>query len=316
MGLLNKFRKGGGGFLNNVDGVIVGGKFTDAPDFGNEPKGDKTSDFTSLWYALTVRQDGSDQDETTHLFAGSADDFVIGEDGQSLTPVEGAAGLWGGTAFYLFYNSFVEQGGAEGPDPDENGGVYDFSALVGHRVRFVQAKDEEGQRRNAEAFKKNKGQARKKFNAEGQTKGKDGKYYDVRTLQVAQVYGTVDVTGSTSAKGKPAAKGAAAKSTAPAKAAAGKKAAPVAPANSDDIADFAEQVLVELLSSAKDNKLPKSKLNVGVTRLFVTEPYKDRIDDRDPVRKSLYDDDFLATLVEKGLITYDKSGRDQVVALA
>src|SRR5258706_1295764 len=187
MGLLERFRKGGGGFLNNVEAVITGFRFTTNPDFGSERESTPAKDgaITKLWFALTVVQDGG-KPETTHLDAGGVDGFEISNDGQTLTPADTATMLWGGTAFLKFYASLVE-GGLTEPADVEPGDPLDFSHILGVRARFVQVKDEDAQKRNAENVRKNKGNARKFFNAEGERKGKDGKYYAVRNLQVERV---------------------------------------------------------------------------------------------------------------------------------
>ena len=55
----------------------------------------------------------------------------------------------------------------------------------------------------------------------------------------------------------------------------------------------------------------KTALNLAVTKALVG---KNEV--RDAVRIWLYDDANLAALVAEGLITYDKSGKDQKIALA
>jgi hypothetical protein len=286
MGLLDKFKKGGGGFLNGVDGVIVDYQFTDSPDFGGAGASAPRGTFASFFCALTVRQDGSDADETTHLFVGSAEDFVISEDGHELQPVENAA-LWGNTAFAGFYESLVTHG-LEDIDPEE-GAALNFTHMIGARCRFIQVKDEQAMER----AKKNARSSRGKINEQGQKKGKDGKYYDIRTLQVSAVHSTGDAPAS-KPNGKPAAK------------ASGKPA--LAAANR--LAEKAQATLVAILEAEKGNSLSKSKLNVAVTRAL----QKDK--DRDEVRKLLYDDETLDTLVDAGVIEYDKSSKQQTISLA
>ncbi len=70
--------KAGGGFLNNVDGVIADYEFTgEFPGGGGKKPGKKGSDFNPLYFLLTVQVDGADDPSTTTLFVGSADDFEI-----------------------------------------------------------------------------------------------------------------------------------------------------------------------------------------------------------------------------------------------
>lgn len=302
MGILNAFRSSGGGFLNNVDATIVDYQLTTEPEFGNAPKAD--AKVTKLWAKVTVKQDGSEDTESTHLDAGGADDFVISEDGHTLTPVEAGAKLWSGTAWIRFIGSAEEKGVDFGDyTPGE---PVSFTALIGQRVRLVQVKDEEAMTRAAKDFKANKGRARQYYNAEGQKKGKDQKFYDQRTLQISEVYGQVDV---------PAVKAA----STPARATAGKKGGKPAPAaaaeSTSSVKDAAGEVLTTILQNAKDNKLSKSKVNYEVTRLYATSAFAGRIAERDDVRKFLYDDGNLATFAEEGIISFDKSGKDQTIAL-
>lgn len=315
MGLRDRFKRGGG-FLNNVDGLIVGLKFTTTHDFGDGPKEQQVAagKETPLWVEISAKADGSDKIESTHLFAGGADKFVISEDGTSLTPSEDGASLWGSTAFDNFYISYVDNKGSD-PEPGEDG-TLNFGHIVGARVRFVQVKDEAAMKRAAENFKKNKGNAKKIFNELGQKKGNDGKYYDIRTLQVSQVYsegndveaapagkaqkptGQQKSTSRTNGTGKPA--------TAGTKAAAGKKADPAY-----DVAEDSKAVLLDLLTAAEDNSVTKTELNGLVTRHLVKEPVR-----REAVRKYLINDENLAALAAENVISFAKVGKDQVIGLS
>lgn len=296
MGLVDKFKRGGGGFLNNVDGLIASFSLTSEPDFGNGTKEKKAGAFNSLWAVIGARVDGAEADQPTHLFAGSADDFVISEDGQSITPV-GDGGLWGFTAFAKFYESLVTAGLADiDPGPGE---PLDFGHIAGARVRFVQVKDEDAMKRSAELYKKNRTKATQQgFNELGQKKGKDGKFYDQRSLQVSEVYSVGNTVAGkvASAKGK----GTAAKTTAL------KSKTPPAP---EGIADFAEETLIDILSSAPENTLGKTKINVAVTRKLLKD------DRQNAVRQYLFNDANLAALAEKGVISVDTTGKEAVISL-
>lgn len=314
MGLRDRFKRSGG-FLNNVDGLVTALKFTTEPDFG---KGPQTPDVvegkeTPLWVEISARQDGSDKNESTHLFAGGADKFVINDDGTSITPNEEGASLWGNTAFDNFYGSYVDNGGSD-PEPGEDG-TLNFGHVVGARVRFVQVKDETAMKRAAENVKKNKGNARKSFNELGQKKGSDGKYYDLRTLQVSQVYSEGNDVESTPAKAaKPTGQQkSASRTNGSGKANTPAKTTTKASKNTEpdyDVADDSKGVLLDLLADAKENRLKKNDLNALVTRKLVSEPTR-----REAVRKFLYEDANLQALVEEGAITYSKAGRDQIIAL-
>jgi hypothetical protein len=141
-------------------------------------------------------------------------------------------------------------------------------------------------KRAAKNFRTSKG----KVNEQGQKKGKDGKFYDIRTLQVEKVYSEGNAVGPQSAKkttAKPAAK----------PAPAGKK--PVAKsAPAEDVTDAATIALTEILAKNADG-LPKTKLNLAVTRHLVAHPQ------REAIRTFLADDANLDTLAEAGVITYD-----------
>lgn len=298
MGLLDKFKKGGGGFLNQVDGVIAAFAFTTEPEFGGNggnqsaPKGDGTP----LWVALTAQVDGAEKPETTHLFAGyNADDFVISEDGSSLTPAVDGASLWGGTAFAQFYESAVTNGLTD-VEPAEDGTMNFGAALVGARVRFVQVKDDAAMKRAAKNFRMSKG----KVNEQGQKKGKDGKFYDIRTLQVEKVYSEGN-TVAAPATGKKAM----ATKTAAKPAAAGKKPAAAKAQPTEDVSEVAEAALAEILAK-NENGLQKTKLNLAVTRHLVSHPQ------REAIRTYLADENNLNALAEAGVITYE----DNVIAAA
>ena len=175
-GISSKFKRGGGGYLNGVDGVIRSLTFTTEPDFGKGAQA-SSGDKVMLWGVLTLQQDGEEGEETTHLFAGDSEGFVISEDGKTLTPTSDDVQLWGDTALMQFYESMV----ANDFEDTEVGadGSLDFSGVENQRVRFVQVKDEKLMERSAKTHLKSKG----KINELGQKKGSDGKFYDQRTLQ-------------------------------------------------------------------------------------------------------------------------------------
>lgn len=296
MSLRDRFRKGGGGFLNNVDGLIIDYRFTTEPDFGTDApaRQRKDEESTPLWVELTVRQDGQEKTESTHLYAGAADDFVISEDGKTLSPASDDAMLWGGTAFLQFYGSLCDNA-PEKFDPDvEAGDDLNFEHIIGARVRFVQVKDEDAMKRAAKKAAQSKG----KINAQGQKKGKDGKYYDIRTLQVSEVYSlNNEVDAPAPVKGKSArptqgqVKGST-KTTSPSKSAKG----------DGDIAEFAEVTLLELIGASKSKSLKKSELNLAVTRKLVNGDEEQR----EAVRIFLTTEANLKALAESGSISYDK----------
>ena len=294
--------KKGGGFLNNVVGVIADYEFT--PDFPGsdgkrKPKGKDA--FNPLYFLLTVEADGADQPQTTTLFAGSADDFEISDDGKTLTPVDDNVGLRMNTDLGKFLTSLVSPENGDGfPEeslPDD-GEPINYEAIIGARVNFVQVKDEEAMAKAAKKWRQSGG----KFNEQGQKKGKDGKYYNL-------TYVTVDAVLSLPADDEKPAKGA--KSV-------GKASARPAPARSGkagkssdgeevDIVALATDTLLSILSD-NDNEIKKASLpGLLVKKLGVKHPH------REEVRKMIYSDDFLET--EAGW-SYDKKSKSQTISLA
>ncbi len=335
-GILGTVKKGGGGFLNGVDGLVTGGIFTTNPQFGGEARGGEArggerGEGKQLFYALMVQQDGAEAPQTTHLFTGQASDFVISDNGHTLMPVDGAT-LWGGTQFLNFYESLVvngKDGGFEDVEPGEDGSLT-FDHIPGVRARFVQVKDEGAMKRSAESYKKNKPGARKLFNEFGQKIGKDGKYYDQRSVQVEKVYSVdnaITATGSaaTATGRKLGARSDKAQSneagTPKPVITRGNGKAAVSPAVDEALRIKSGQVLLELLSEQKDGRLAKNRLNLAVTRKLTAAGD----DQRDDVRKFLFEDANLQYFAENGIvaeddqtytITYEKSGKDQTIALA
>lgn len=277
----SSFKKGGG-FLNNVQGVIASYQFTDVFPFGDSEKKSGKSDFNPLYFVLGAEVDGADDEQKTTLFAGSADDFEISEDGLTLTPVDDNAGFRANNDFYKFIASLCEAGFPETQLPDD-GEPINYESILGTRVTFVQVKDEEKMGKDAKNYRTSKG----KFNEQGQKKGKDGKYYNQTYLTVSEV---LALPGTEEPKGK------AAKSTG--KAAPAGKAAKGKPAKEEvDIDALAVETLIDVVKE-NDGKLAKAKLPTKVQlKLGAKHPQ------REEVRKLIYTDEFLER--EEGW-TYDK----------
>ncbi len=167
--------KQGGGFLNGVDGVITGYRFTD--EFNGKAydatpdKKTKEAPFHTLFCEVSVRVDGADEDVNQHLFCGGYDDFEISEDGLTLTKPDGTEcniGAKTGTA--LFFGSLMNNGFPEDRFSDDPNSV-NFEPAIGARVRFVQRKNEESTRKLGKRKDK-----------------KTGKEYDRTDLVVDTVY--------------------------------------------------------------------------------------------------------------------------------
>jgi hypothetical protein len=264
------FKKGGGGFLNNVDGVISGYEFTD--EFGGEPfKAGKVNGkerFHSLYFVLSARVDGADEDVTTTLFVGGADDFNVEEDGHTLTPVEEGRELGANTPFAKLITSLVEAGFPETNLPED---AINFESIIGTRVRFVQRTDVEGTKKLGKRKDK-----------------KTGKEYDRQDLVIDQVY---SLPGTETAKAAPA------KAGKPVAAKAG-KAAKVAPVPAGvDVAELATDTLTTILSEA-GGTITKAKMGMKVIAKLMKDP------NREAVRKFLFDDENLGAIDG---VDYDKA---------
>jgi hypothetical protein len=286
-GLLSKFKKGGGGFLNQVDGVIAGFTFTTEPEFGgNASSGAPKGDGTPLWVALTAQVDGAEKPETTHLFAGyNADDFVISEDGSSLTPAVDGASLWGGTAFAQFYESAVTNGLTD-VEPTEDG-TMNFGGLIGARA----FRSGQGRRRHeacGQEFPHVEGQGQRAGPEEGQGR---------EVLRHPHPSGREGLFGGQCGWSAEREEGGSREDLLPSLLPLRKK--PVAKsAPAEDVTDAATIALTEILAKNADG-LPKTKLNLAVTRHLVAHPQ------REAIRTFLADDANLDTLAEAGVITYD-----------
>jgi hypothetical protein len=152
---VSQFKKGGG-FLNGVDGVITGYKFTD--EFNGKEFDAKSGAFHSLYCAVSVRVDSAEEDVTQHLFAGGADDYEISEDGLTLTdPAGGTCSIGGKTGTALFFGSLQQNGFPEDRFSDDPGSV-NFEPAIGARVRFTQRKNEEATKKKGQRVDKKTGQ--------------------------------------------------------------------------------------------------------------------------------------------------------------
>lgn len=261
------YRKGGGGFLNGVDGVIVGYRWTDqfnGEDFvpGKKP-GTKEDKFHSLFMELTARADGADEDVTQNLFAGNYDDFVISKDELTLTSEDdGECSIGLNTAAGKFLASLVEAGFSESKF-DEDPNSVNVEPMNGTRVRFGQAvvlgKD---------------GKPRKRIAKKGKFKGRE---FDDTTTVIEQVY-----------PAEKAAKGG--KTAEPVK--AGKKTSKKEEAEEeDDVETLATNFLLKIVAANK-GKMAKAKLSM---QLLKEENGMSKHPEREAIRKLIKSDDFLET---------------------
>jgi hypothetical protein len=284
--------KKGGGFLNNVVGIIANYEFTTVfPGGDGKPRKPKPGKevFNSLYFVLTADIDGADKPATTTLWAGSADDFEISDDGKTLTPVDDSVGLRMTTDLGKFLASLVCPDNGDG-FPEENlpddGEPINYEAILGTRVNFIQAQDAEAMAKSAKTWRQSGG----KFNEHGQKKGKDGKYYNLTYLIVDAVLALPGTEPKAVAK----------------TATKAGKATKTNGVEAVDITALATEALLAILAD-NDNEIKKAALpGALVKKLGVKHP------NREEVRKLVYSDDFLET--EDGW-TYDKKSKAQTISL-
>lgn len=268
----SSFKKGGG-FLNNVTGVISDYQFTDefngvAWKPGKNPKTGKPL-FHSLYCVLSVRVDGADEDVTTTLFVGGADDFEVSDDGHGLTPVEDGRELGASSSFAIFITSLCQAGFPDTLLPEDE---INFEAIIGTRAHFIQKKDVDATTKLGKRKDK-----------------KTGKEYDRQNLEIDTV---IDLPGAAEAP---------AKAGKPGKAGKGKP----APVEDDfDVTDYTEATIKAVLE-AKGGTIEKPKLGMAVLG-YLMKNKKLTSDQRDEIRNWLTDDDNLDTLVEGDVITFNK----------
>lgn len=274
----SSFKKGGGGFLNNVDGTITGYEFTDVfPSAdGGKPKKSK-SDFHSLYCILSVRVDGADEDVATTLFVGNADEWEIENEGHTLVPNEDGQEIGQTSGFGKFLTSLTEANFPESALPEDE---FNWEAIIGTRCRFIQRVDVETTKRL------------------GKRKSKDGKKeYDRTDVVVDQVY---DLPGKKGKKGADAEKP------------KGKKGKD-ADDDGDDVSTLATKFLIKVVSANK-GKMAKGKVSM---QLLKPENGLFKHPEREAIRKLLNSDKFLNTEdgwkynEEKEIITVEASDDDE-----
>lgn len=219
--------KGGGGFLNNVDGEITGYKFTN-----KNVKGEKSE---WVYFVPSIKQDGADDEVTQHFFMGGEDQYEISKDGQTVTS-DGGVTLGKDTPMGRLMKSIIDSGFDESELPDlEGGDDLELSALVERRFRFIQEIDE----------KANKELGKRK--GTGKHKGKE---FNRTNTVVSKVY-DVEAKGS---KGKSSGK------------TNGKAAGKSKKNDDDDLQEEAVAVLTDLLGDVKDGEIPRAKLSMALTK--------------------------------------------------
>ena len=315
MGIRPSSFKKGGGFLNDVTGVITNYQISDA--FNGEPwKAGKITPKSgpnagkpvdrphSLNCALSFRVDGAEEDVTTTLkVAGDADVWAVSDDGYTFWDAEYATAeeaiaaeeadpssvrqLGSSAQISKFLVSLCnpQEGELKFPEESLPEHGFDFRAIIGTRCELTQAKY------GAEEIA-----AVKKLGATEKRAGKDGKTYDRTNLLVKRVL-ELPTRGKTAAPSKSASRTNGSGKTA-------------APAPSEDLKDLATAGLTEILTRAGGG-ITKAKLSVKV----LTTPLLKGHPQQEKVREWLVDDDNLEALVAENVITYNqKKGQIELAA--
>lgn len=251
---------GGGGFLNDVAGVISGYKF-DSKTW--EPKKKGGDPYTTLSVELLITPDGADAPVQQFIPAGFLHDGeTISDDGLSLESDSDSPIIGADTDFAKFITSLIEHRPDFEGEFDENG--RNFAAMLNWRVQFVKIVDKEATEKFGKRVAKSGAHKGKEFNRD--------------YLAVSKVY--EQVTGKKSSGGSKAAAATASKS-APAKAKKG-----------NDIEDVAKGVLLGILADAKNNTVAKGTLSSAIVKYCLANDLNDQ---REDIRKALTDE-FIAGL--------------------
>lgn len=283
----------GGGFLNNVDGLVVGYTLTNAfPGQAADP------DDAKVYMLLKVQQDGATDVKETTLGLGSGQFLEISKDGQSLTNIDGQqARIWDKSDGYHFLASVETAGVPDGGIDDTEPSVLSFGGLVGRRFRFVQEKDED----RMEARRK----AGKNPNRVVERDG-ESKEYPFTRLVVTDAYPGVSAVPKSQAPaaGKPGRKPTTTKATAPTPATGSGKGSSVATTHIDLDTEAAD-VLKRILSE-NEGSIQRSQIAMLVTTGETSNPRREQL------RKRIFSEDFLNT--EAGW-SFDQSSKTQGITL-
>jgi hypothetical protein len=129
--------KSGGGFWNNVDGKIIGYRFT-----AKGPGSDSNGDW--VFFVPKIHTDGAEKATEQHLFFGGVEQYSISKDGQTIESVNGGnVTIGANTPAGLFLTSMLDNGLDESELPDlEAGEPLELSGIVNYRIRLKQEVDE------------------------------------------------------------------------------------------------------------------------------------------------------------------------------
>ena len=235
-------KKGGGGFLNNVDVLFTGYQFELSAD--QEIKKGKRAGQTwsPISFVPSFRIDGADGDVSQRLLFCDADriDATVSEDGLTVT-LGADALIFADNETMVFLQSLID-GGFDEAKFNDDPTILNVEPAVGYRLTLVQTV-------NAEKTKQ-----------QGKQKGKDGKEYDRKDLKVLTVL-SAPVAGAKASKTAPKGK-------------AGAKAA-----KGPDVSELATATLMDILSNQDDSTIALAKLKMKVFAAFgAKHPQRDQRD--------------------------------------
>lgn len=243
----SQFRKGGGGYLHEVDATFVGYKFEVGETSKIKQGKNKGKDFTPLNFIPEFQIDGDDEVKTKNLLIGNFsseayEDYEISDDGLTLSYPEGQ-GIFANSEAGKFLTSLIHPLDGENGFPedrlDDDPLTSNFEPVIGTRLRLVQQPDTDPNR--------------------PKQKGKDGKEYTARDLMVYSVHDLPE-----------------AKSNGKAKAASSSKGKPSK--ESDFDVEAAGTEIVQAAVRAAKGRLPESKLSMAILKATMKGELKDHRD--------------------------------------
>lgn len=265
---------GSGGKFNNVDGVIRDYQFTLIHPFAKRVS---NSAFKPLYAVLTAMMDGGLIDDVDVMLVGSATDFVISDNGHTLTPSRPDGTMWAKSQWGKFIASLEKSGCAtENSACADN--VFNYEPIIGHRVHFVQVQqfDKTGKLKTRQGTDRN-----------GQTR-----MYDDTTTVVIADHGVVALTSKDNGSEALLATGSSSLLS--------------------GMLDYtrADEALVQLLVKF-GGSAPKAKLASAAAQLLLKKNFAA---EADTLRKMLQDDNYLCSAVDRGVIArYAQTEAEQTV---
>lgn len=252
MGVRAENLKGGGGFLNNVDGTITSYKFMES--FDGKPVQYADGQFRRLFMRFEAKVDGATEAVGQTLDCGGSTELAISKDGLSVTPDDAFWKTKNGSRFLLTLQE-PTAGGAGFPSErlPEAGEPVNLTPIVGTRVRFGQEKDEE------------KAKYEVKQGRTGKRKADNGREYDFTRTIIQAVLTLPGTNGGTTAPTT--------------KAAAGGEANTIAVA-----------IFKELISEADNGTLLKEAVADGFTRKAMKRGLSNEV--REAVKKLILSAEF------------------------